>query len=37
MEIIEQAGKRNLMNIKDSYYMYKYGQTKELIEEQKSK
>jgi hypothetical protein len=37
MEIIEQARKGDLMNIEESYYIYKYEQTKELIEEQISK
>jgi hypothetical protein len=37
MEINEQARKGNLMNIKESSHIYKYGQTKELIEEQNSK
>jgi hypothetical protein len=35
MEIIEQARKGNLMNIKESYYIYKYEQTEDLIEQNK--
>jgi hypothetical protein len=34
MEILEQARKGGLMNIKEKYYIYKFGKRKELIEEQ---
>jgi hypothetical protein len=34
MEIVEQAQKGGLMNIKENYYIYKYERRKELIKEQ---
>jgi hypothetical protein len=34
MEIVEQARKGGLMNIKENYYIYKFERRKELIEEQ---
>jgi hypothetical protein len=34
MEFIEYARKGNIMNIKENYYIYKFKQVKELIEEQ---
>jgi hypothetical protein len=37
MEVVEQAQKGGLMNIKESYYIHKFKRRKELIEEQKSK
>jgi hypothetical protein len=36
MELIEYARKGNIMSIKENYYIYKFKQLKELIEEQKS-
>jgi hypothetical protein len=37
MEIVGQARKGGLMNIKESYYIHKFERRKELIEEQKNK
>jgi hypothetical protein len=37
IDIFEQVQKGNLMNIQENYYIYKYEQAKELIEEQKSR
>jgi hypothetical protein len=34
MEIVEQAQKGGLMNIKENYYIFKFERRKELIEEQ---
>jgi hypothetical protein len=36
MELIEYARKGNIMNIEENYYIYKFKQFKELIEEQKN-
>jgi hypothetical protein len=35
MKLIEYAGKGNVMNIKEDYYIYKFKQLNELIEVQK--
>jgi hypothetical protein len=37
MEIVEQAQKGGLMNIKENYYIYKFERGKELREQQKNK
>jgi hypothetical protein len=36
MQLIEYARKDNIMDIKENYYIYKFKQIMELIEEQKS-
>jgi hypothetical protein len=36
MELIEYARKGNIVAIKENYYIYKFKQRKELIEEQNS-
>jgi hypothetical protein len=36
MELIEYARKSNIMNIEENYYIYKFKELREQIEEQKS-
>jgi hypothetical protein len=36
MKLIEYAGKGSIMNIKENYYIYKFKQLENLIEEQRS-